>query len=103
VLKHKSKPTVSPTLATSTAQSASSLPRMLRNAERLLLVGMLMLLVGSLTACGHNQTRPSQPPVFPLKPALSTPLPSVPYSKVVQADMQQWEKQLKDTQTTPKR
>lgn len=67
------------------------------------LLGLLTTsLLALLTACSWNPVRPSTPPEYPIRPALSTPLPSKPYSQVVQENTEKWEKQLKDTRTTPK-
>jgi len=81
---------------------ASQPPRTTLLPARVLLGTLTALLATLLTACGAKPLSPSTPPEYPTRPALSTPLPSKPYSQVVRESTAKWEQQLKDTRTTSK-
>ena len=49
--------------------------------------------------CQSNSVKPTNVcPVLPIKPSLSTPLPTVSYSKLAQQNIEQWQKKQMATQ-----
>ncbi len=62
---------------------------------------LLLALLLSLTACGHNSPRPEcSCPVLPAPPLLATPIPSVNYMNSVKDDLSRWRGRLTDTPLT---
>lgn len=81
----------------------SSKRRMQRKLVTVICVLLLVLLVTSVSGCGWSLRKPNDDSqVFPPKPALSEPIPSVTYSTSAQSDIQAWRKKLTDTPTTSK-
>ncbi|MNC76846.1 hypothetical protein D3C75_1286590 [compost metagenome] len=64
---------------------------------------MLILLSPMLTGCQNNSKLQAVAcPVLPKKPSLSTPVPTVTYSKAASLNIEQWQKQLMDTRLMQK-
>ena len=84
-------------------QKESSLRRTLRRFATGTFVLLWILFVGSATGCSRSLL-PLKPdsPHYPTKPALTEPLPSVPYSTGARGDIQMWRSELTDTSTTSK-
>ena len=76
----------------------SDLPRPALRPTALLLLALLL----SLTACGHNSPRPEcSCPALPAAPSVLTPIPSTSYSTSVKDDLQRWRGRLTDTPLIP--
>lgn len=67
-----------------------------------LCVALLLLLCLSLAACAHSPAPPFMLPRAPMQPALSEPLPLVPYSTSAAQRIKSWGQQLIGTFPTSK-
>ena len=87
---------------TKSASLPSSQHKTLPVIVRLLCAALLLLLCLNLAACAHSPAPPFMLPKAPMLPALSEPLPSVPYSTSAAQRIKSWGQQLIGTSPTSK-